>query len=304
MDSVDREVHVRRGRYLCYKVRHARADAAAQAHARNVRRQPLGARTSDALLSSWRAAHLVGVKADKLDSLRHLAPDELATQEYDLPRRRSLVLEFRDSSGCSPEPTIERGEPLLDQMIAHARELLDGVEKYCDKSPSPECWRVNDPVRAGGGAEKLCVAALVLHGVCEVAVEEFVMASVSFDDKREFWCELTAQLQLDRHTSSNEAFGLTCAGPLSLIHLGFLRRTLSCTVPRARVPRLSSSRKSCAISLTNARSARDRCSCSWSLLPRQSNATTGLRTRTRVKHLQWPLSATRQNYGRILLPLF
>jgi hypothetical protein len=189
--SVDREAHIRRDRYLCYKVRHARADAAAQAHARSLRRQPLGARTSDALLSSWRAAHLMGVKPDEVDSLRHLAPDELAVQEYDLPRRRSLVLEFRDSSGCSPDPSNETGEPLLDQVIAHARELLDGVDKYCKKSPSSESWRVNDVVCAGGGPEKLCAAVLALHGVCEVAVEEFVQASVSYDDKREFWCELT-----------------------------------------------------------------------------------------------------------------
>ena len=172
---------------MCYRVRHARADAAAQAHARRLRRQPLGARTSDALLSSWRAAHLVGVEVDKVDSLRHLAPDELAVQEYDLPRRRSLVLEFRDSSGCSPDPSKETGEPLLDQVIAHARELLNGVDKFCRESPSPESWRINDVVCAGGGAEKLCAAALALHCLCEVAIEEFVQASVSYDDKREFW---------------------------------------------------------------------------------------------------------------------
>ena len=174
--------------YLCYRVRHARAEAAARAQGRADRRHPLGARTTDALLSSWRAAHLVGLNADEADQLRHLTPDELAVQAYKLPQRRSLVLEFRDSSGRSPDPADEEAGPLLLQVIAHARELLTGVEKYSERCSSLE-WRVNDLVRVGGGPEKLCAAALALHGVCECAIEEFVQASISCDDKREFWCD-------------------------------------------------------------------------------------------------------------------
>ena len=68
----------------------------------------------------------------------------------------------------------------------------------CGREPGCAAWswHVNDVVCAGGGAEKLCAAALALHGVCEVAVEEFVRASVSYDDKREFWCELNTMSRL------------------------------------------------------------------------------------------------------------
>lgn len=178
--------------YLCYKVRHARAEAAAaQAHARVHRRQPLGARTTDALLSSWRAAHLVGLKADEADQLRHLTPDELAAKEYKLPRRRSLVLEFRDSSVRGPDPAAEEAGPLLPQVIADARELLTGVDQYSEHCSPLEC----------GGAEKLCAAALALHGVCECAIEDFVQASVSYDDKREFWCDQSRSVHLHEKTA-------------------------------------------------------------------------------------------------------
>jgi hypothetical protein len=177
--------------YYCYSTRRVRASAAAEAHGRTVRRQPLGAKATDALLSSWRAAHLAGRHAGD-DALLRLTPDELAAKQYGLSSRYSLVLAFRDNSGCSPDPkaAAAAGELLLDRMVTDARELLVAADRGTTEHPPSDRWAVNDSVRAGGGAEKLCAAALALHGVCECAIEEFVQASSSYDDTREFWASL------------------------------------------------------------------------------------------------------------------
>ena len=118
---------------------------------------------------------------------RLLPPNELAAKVYSLSSPWSLVLAYRDNTGCGPDPQAARaaGEPLLDKMMTHARELLTAADH---RALDAGRWAVNDAVRAGGGAEKLCVAALALSGLCEVAVDEFAQASISYEDKRDF-CE-------------------------------------------------------------------------------------------------------------------
>ena len=181
--------------YHCYHARAASAVATTQARDRAIRQQPRALVASDALLHSWRSARVSAqlrsgsAAADDAESevQSRMPADELAAKVYSLAPPWSLVLAYRDNTGCGPDPSAARaaGEPLLDKMLRDARELLTAA---ADSGLDAGRWAVNDAVRAGGGAEKLCVAALVLNGLCEAAVDEFIDASISYEDMRDF-CE-------------------------------------------------------------------------------------------------------------------